>query len=186
MKIIIGLGNPGLRYRNTRHNAGFMVIKALSKKYRISLRKAGFHGVYGVGRIGGEEVMLFEPRTYMNLSGEAVGAVCAAKADGKGSFLVIVDDVNLPLGGLRFRESGSSGGHNGLKSIISRMGMDFPRLRLGIDPGVKHEGDLSDLVLAPFSRQEREGLAEMIKKAVSCVEEWIDKGAASAMEIYNR
>jgi len=172
MKIIVGLGNPGLRYRNTRHNVGFMVIKALSETYRIRLGKKGFNGTYGVGRITGREVMLFKPSTYMNLSGEAVNAVLASKAEDKAKdVLVISDDFNLPLGNIRFRGKGSAGGHNGLQSIIDRIGPDFARLRVGI--GAATIGDTSKYVLAPFPRGERLEIKEVIQNAARAVEMWI-------------
>ena len=185
MKIIIGLGNPGLRYRNTRHNAGFLVIKALSKKHKIPLRHRGFHGVYGTGRIDGREVMLFEPRTFMNLSGEAVSAVAGARLKNKKDRLIVVDDINLSFGDLRLRKDGSAGGHNGLKSIIGAVGPDFSRLRLGIKPQREVEGDLARFVLAPFPGRDREELEGMIEKAACCLETWVSKGIEKAMEAYN-
>lgn len=185
MKIIVGLGNPGLRYRNTRHNAGFLVIKALSKKHKIPLRHRGFYGVYGMGRIEGKEVMLFEPRTFMNLSGGPVEAVTEAKLKNREDLLVVVDDINLPFGNLRLRKDGSAGGHNGLKSIIEGIGTDFARLRLGIKPQHEIEGDLARFVLAPFPRRDREALEEMVEKAACCLEIWASKGLEKAMETYN-
>lgn len=185
MKIIVGLGNPGLRYRNTRHNVGFMAIKALSKKYGIALRHRGFHGVYGIGRVIGQEVMLFEPRTYMNLSGDAVGAVCSSKLKDKTDLLVVVDDISLPFGSIRLRENGSAGGHNGLKSIIAFLGQDFTRLRVGIRPGEEIDGDLASFVLSPFRRKDREGLENMIKRVVECAGTWASEGAYKAMERHN-
>jgi peptidyl-tRNA hydrolase, PTH1 family len=185
MKIIVGLGNPGFRYRNTRHNAGFMAVKALSKKYGIALRHRGFHGVYGVGRVLGQEVMLFEPRTYMNLSGEAVGAVCSSKLQEKKDLLVIVDDISLPFGSVRLRENGSAGGHNGLKSIIEFLGQDFARLRMGIRTDEEPTGDLAGFVLSPFRRKDREGLEDMIERAAECTGIWASDGASKAMERHN-
>jgi len=172
MKIIVGLGNPGLRYRNTRHNVGFMVIKALSETHRIRLGKKGFNGTYGIGRVNRREVMLFKPSTYMNLSGEAVNAVLASKAeDTAKNVLVISDDFNLPLGSIRFREKGTAGGHNGLQSIIDRIGPEFARLRVGI--GSATTGDTSSYVLAPFPRGERREVKEAIQNASQAVEMWI-------------
>jgi PTH1 family peptidyl-tRNA hydrolase len=185
MKIIVGLGNPGFRYRNTRHNAGFMVVKALSKKHHIALKHRAFHGVYGTGLIGGHGVMLFEPRTYMNLSGAAVQAVCDARMRSASDLLVIVDDINLPFGSVRMRGTGSAGGHNGLRSIIEEMGADFARLRLGIKPGHEIEGDLARFVLAPFPRRDKAGLEEMIVKAAACAETWVAEGAGKSMERHN-
>ena len=180
MKIIVGLGNPGLKYRKTRHNAGYMALDALSKKHRIPIKKKGFNGIYGEGRIGGKETILFKPLTYMNLSGGAVEAVCASRLVAKDDLLVISDDVNIPLGSIRMREKGSSGGHNGLKSIIGRRGEDFARLRLGVGAEKVIE-DMSAFVLAVFSRREMIGMAKVLEEAVSCAEMWVGKGAKQAM-----
>ncbi len=185
MKIIAGLGNPGLRYRNTRHNVGFMVIDALAKKHRISVRKKGFQGVYGIGRIARKEVMLFKPLTYVNLSGSAVKSVCASRIDDKEDFLAVSDEINLPLGRIRLRRQGSSGGHNGLQSIIDQIGPDFPRLRVG----VKNTDVIEDMVayvLSPFPRKERAVLSEAVEEAVGSVETWVAEGIAEAIRRYNK
>ncbi|MFH1552297.1 MAG: aminoacyl-tRNA hydrolase [Candidatus Omnitrophota bacterium] len=185
MKIVVGLGNPGLRYRNTRHNVGFLVLKLLAKKYRLGIKKKGFQGVYGLGRIARQEVMLFEPLTYMNLSGGAVGAVCSSKLLDKMDLLVVSDDFNLPLGNVRLRGKGSSGGHNGLQSIIDRIGPDFARLRVGVGP--EHEvSDMSAYVLSPFPRREKAVLNEALEQAAECVETWLEAGTEKAMIQYNR
>lgn len=185
MKIVAGLGNPGFRYRRTRHNAGYLALKVLSQKYRIGIRKKGFNGIYGLGRIEGQEVMLFEPLTYVNLSGEAVSAVCSSKLDSMDELLVVSDDVNLPLGSIRLRESGSPGGHNGLKSIVDKMGPDFARLRIGI--GTDREiPDMSSYVLSPFPRPERGILEEALERAAECVEIWLKTGVKEAMSRCNR
>ena len=185
MKIIIGLGNPGLRYRGTRHNVGFLVLKDLAKKHRISIRRKGFAGIYGVGRARRQEVMLFRPLTYMNLSGEAVKAVCSSKLSDKKDLLVVSDDFNLSLGRIRLRNKGSSGGHNGLQSIIEKIGPDFARLRLGVGTG-KAVKDLAPYVLSPFPRAERPALNEMRERAVECIETWLAEGTKKAMDRYNR
>jgi PTH1 family peptidyl-tRNA hydrolase len=184
MKIIVGLGNPGLRYRSTRHNAGFMVLKALAKKYRMSIRKKGFQGVYGVGRILDKEVMLFEPLTFMNRSGGAVKAVCSSKLEEDKDLLVVSDDFNIPLGTIRLREKGSAGGHNGLQSVIENIGPDFARLRIGIGAG-EASGDMSSYVLSPFPRVERPVLEEMLVSAVTMIETWLEKGVKEAMNSHN-
>jgi PTH1 family peptidyl-tRNA hydrolase len=184
MKIIVGLGNPGLRYRSTRHNAGFLVLKALAKKYRMSIRKKGFQGVYGIGRILEREVMLFEPLTFMNRSGGAVKAVCSSKLEDENDLLVVGDDFNLPLGTIRLREKGSAGGHNGLQSVIESIGSDFARLRLGIGSG-SAAGDMSSYVLAPFPRAEKPVLNEMLEAAVDAIEIWLEKGTKEAMNSHN-
>lgn len=185
MKIIAGLGNPGFRYRKTRHNAGFMVIDALSKKYGISVKKKGFKGIYGIGRIEAQEVLLFRPMTYMNLSGEAVKAVFSSKSADKSDLLVVSDDIDLPLGRIRIRGKGSSGGHNGLGSISEQIGSDFARLRLGVgrDDGIK--GDAAGFVLSSFPRKERPELERVLLVAMECVEVWLRKGVKDAMNQYN-
>lgn len=184
VKIIVGLGNPGFRYRNTRHNAGFLVIKALAKKHSMNLKKKGFGGAYGIGRILGQEVMLFEPLSYMNLSGSAVKSICSAKLDEKKDLLVISDDVNLPLGKIRMRESGSSGGHNGLQSLVETIGPDFARLRIGV--GSAHsEEDLARYVLSSFPRAERSDLSQVIEKASEAIEMWLREDINAVMGRYN-
>ncbi|MEA3489444.1 MAG: aminoacyl-tRNA hydrolase [Candidatus Omnitrophota bacterium] len=185
MKIIVGLGNPGLRYRNTRHNVGFLTLNILSKYYRLPVKKKGFSGRYGIGRIEQQEVMLFEPLTYMNLSGEAVNAVCSSRLDNKEDLLVITDDVNLPFGSIRLRQQGSSGGHNGLQSIIENIGPDFSRLRIGVGTDEEIE-DMSAYVLSPFPRHQRAVLGDVLEKAARNAEIWLTMGIKEAMNRCNR
>ena len=184
MKIIVGLGNPGFRYRNTRHNVGFMVLNKIAKKYKVPIKKKGYKAFYNIGNIEGQTVALFEPMTYMNLSGEAVASVCASKLDNKEDLIVVTDDVNIPLGTLRLREKGSSGGHNGLKSIIDNLDENFVRLRVGVGPEYTVQ-DMSSYVLGGFSRKERLLLSESIEKASECVITWLRSGTKEAMNIYN-
>ncbi len=172
MKIIIGLGNPGMRYKNTRHNVGFRVLDQIAKEYKFSIKKKGYQGIYGVAKIENSQAMLFKPLTYMNLSGEAVQALCSSKLKDKNDLLVITDDVNLEIGVLRLKDKGSSGGHNGLKSIIEQMGQDFARLRIGVG-GKPEEADLSSHVLSSFSREDRKIVDETIEKAAECAAIWI-------------
>jgi len=184
MKIVAGLGNPGFRYRNTRHNIGFRVLDELGRKHDCKIKKKGFHGTYGIGRIAGQEVLLFKPLTYMNLSGEALKAVCSYHAPDKEDILVVSDDFNLSLGLLRLREKGSAGGHNGLASIIETMGPDFNRLRVGI--GAEEMPDeRSGYVLAPFRRSERSLVDKIIVKSAESIEAWIEEGMKAAMDKYN-
>jgi len=182
--MIVGLGNPGFRYRNTRHNIGFKILEAFAGKHGIRVGKKGYHGRYGIGRFAGREIMLLEPLTYMNLSGDAVEAVCSSSSIHPKEIIVIVDDINLPFGALRARGKGSAGGHNGLKSIIGKIGPEFDRLRIGIGRDGMPE-DRSGYVLAPFSREERLILKEMIPKAVECVEIWVKNGIGDAMARFN-
>ncbi len=185
MKIVIGLGNPGLRHRNTRHNAGFMAVKVLANDHRLRIGKKGYGGEYAVGRIQGEEVLLFRPLTYMNLSGGAVEAVCSSRLDDSHDLLVISDDFNLSLGDIRLREKGSAGGHNGLESIIERIGPNFARLRIGVGSNTPAEGNMSAYVLSVFPRRERAVLKEALCKAVSCIEIWLAEGVKTAMSRCN-
>lgn len=175
MKVVVGLGNPGLRYRKTRHNIGFMALNTLAKKHRLAIKKKGFGGVYGIGRISREEVILFEPLTYMNSSGEALKAVCSSHLADRDDLLVVSDDLDLPFGVLRLKEKGSSGGHNGLQSIIDKMGTDFARLKVGIGTENRLE-DAAAYVLASFSRQERASLPEILDATVERIETWIVSG----------
>ena len=186
MKLIIGLGNPGLRYKNTRHNIGFLVVKEISANLHISLRKRRHNGFFGVGSLDGKKVGLFMPETYMNLSGKA--AFDAVKGEGVElkDLLVVCDDVNLKLGALRLRRKGSSGGHNGIESIIECLGTsEFPRLRVGI-AGSRMPGDLVRFVLRPFDSAERSRLKSIIKEACECAVTWLKEGADKAMAGYNR
>ena len=184
MKIIVGLGNPGLKYRGTRHNTGFLVIDELAKRYRVRVNKKKYGGVCGSGKVQGEEVLLFKPLTFMNLSGGAVSAAVSDKLTSKEDLLVISDDFNLPLGEIRLRAKGSSGGHNGLRSTIERVGEEFARLRIGVGAD-RHIEDASSFVLASFTRREKPLLAEAVQNAAGCVETWLTEGVQKAMSRYN-
>lgn len=146
MVIIVGLGNPGSRYDDTRHNAGFMVMDDLAKKLDIKLDKNAFQGIIGMGKIDDEKVMLVKPQTYMNLSGESVVMLKNKFKDAR--ILVVVDDIDLPRGNLRYREHGSAGTHNGLRSIVSYIGEDFERVKVGIGRDISM--DLADYVLSKY------------------------------------
>jgi len=134
MKLIIGLGNPGKEYENTRHNTGFMVLDRLSEKLNIEMTQNKFKGLYGKSKYKGEDVILLKPQTYMNLSGESVRQVMDFFKINQEDILVIYDDLDMPVGKLRLRQSGSAGGHNGIKNIILHTGsQNFNRIRVGID-----------------------------------------------------
>lgn len=186
MLAIAGLGNPGAKYSGTRHNIGFMITGALGEKHGISGGfSSKFNAITGKGKIKGAEVLLIQPQTYMNLSGEAVSkALNWYKIDFKDLF-VIYDDTSIEFGRVRFRPSGSAGGHNGIKSIISRCGNDvFPRLKVGIgpDPGERFR---ADYVLQPFFPEEKKHLPEIINACVEAVEFYLEKGMEPAMNRYN-
>lgn len=172
--LIVGLGNPGAAYEHTRHNVGFRVIKALAQKYGIELRPALTiaKGSLGDGVIEGKSVRLLLPLTYMNESGLAVRRCCDYFKIGREKLIVVVDDVALPFGALRLREEGSSGGHNGLKSVAAHLSSEeYARLRLGI--GDRTSGDLADHVLARFSAEEEKEMPAIIDRAVEALEKWL-------------
>ena len=182
MKLIIGLGNPGLEYKNTKHNIGFEVVKALAKENNIKINKRLHFSLAGKGRIAGADAILILPQTYMNLSGKAVGEACGQNMKDMRELIVVCDDINIELGRIRLRASGSSGGHKGLASVISTLGRDdFARLRIGIATEV-HKGDITNYVLSPFKRKEMRNVAHVItlaKDALICmVEDGIDKAMA--------
>lgn len=185
MKIIIGLGNPGMKYAGTRHNIGFDTVTALADKYNIKINNKKFNGLIGDGFIGGEKVLLVQPQTYMNLSGECVGQIADFFKIEPENLIVICDDINLDTGRLRIRAKGSAGGHNGLKNIIAHLGTEaFPRIRVGV--GEKTEGwDLADYVLARFSKDDEPVMREAIKNAVGAVETWISDDIGTAMNRFN-
>lgn len=185
MLIIVGLGNPGPRYLLTRHNVGFRVVDRLSEQSKIPLYKVGFHSYYGKGKCAGEEVILAKPMTYMNGSGLAVASLCRFFKVHPGNLLIVYDDLDLPLGTLRLRPVGGSGGHNGMKSIIGQMGTEeFPRLRIGIDR--PHDGNVVDYVLQPFSVDEQPVLEELLPFAADATVEFIKHGILEAMNRYNK
>ena len=184
--LIAGLGNPEQKYDNTRHNAGFEVIDRLSKDYDIPMRTQKFRGEYGRGTIEGEKVILLKPLTYMNLSGECIGAfVRFFHIDAATHVIVVCDDVNLDIGALRLRTKGSDGGHNGLKNIIKHLGgQNFPRLRVGV--GKKPpKMDLVDFVLQRFSSEESVSMQESYERAAKAVAVSIKQGFDKAMNQFN-
>ena len=185
MYIIAGLGNPGLQYMGTRHNAGFSVIDELADKHNISIDTAKHKGMIGKGVIDGQKVILVKPMTYMNNSGECIREVMDYYKVDIDDLIVIFDDISLVPGKLRIRSKGSAGGHNGIKSIIAHLGSDgFKRVKFGV--GDKPKGwDLADWVLGKFPSEEFEALREGNKKACEAVECIMSEGIESAMNKYN-
>lgn len=186
MYIIAGLGNPEQKYAGTRHNIGFSAITALCDTYQISLDRREHKAVCGRGYIEGQKVLLAEPQTYMNLSGESIRAlVDYYKVDPESELIVIYDDINLAPGRLRIRERGSAGGHNGIKNIIAHLGtQNFNRIRIGV--GEKPRGwDLADYVLGRFTREEEPVIRDALKKAVEACQVMVTEDVSAAMNRYN-
>lgn len=186
MFVIVGLGNPGKKYEDTRHNAGYMAIDAIAAKYGIPVKEKKHKALCGTGVIEGQKVLLIKPETYMNLSGESVADVLNFyKLDPEEDLLVIFDDISLAPGNIRIRKKGSAGGHNGMKSIIAHTGtQNFMRIKIGV--GEKPSGwDLADYVLGHFSEEDQKKLAtvmpDVIQAAVLIGQGDIDK----AMNDYN-
>ena len=184
MFLIAGLGNPGKKYEKTRHNLGFMVIDELARRNSVSVDKSKFKSLTGEFKLGGEKVILMKPQTYMNLSGEAIReAVNFYKIDLK-NLLVIYDDLDIPMGALRIRTSGSSGTHNGMKSVGSQLGSrDFPRVRIGI--GSNEDDNLIDFVIGKPSKSEEAVLSDTVSEAAHAVECYIADGIDKAMNRFN-
>jgi len=187
MKLIAGLGNPGERYAATRHNVGFMVVERLAAAAGVALKKKGYQGLYGVGRVLGEEATLLLPQTFMNLSGASVGSASKSLGIAPGDLIVVHDEIDLPFGALRVKVGGGHGGHNGLRSICGVLGSgEFLRLRVGVGRPPRG-GDVAGYVLNPFSATERKGLPALLDGAVEALETILGRGAAAAMnEIHNR
>ena len=152
MKIIVGLGNPGTKYETTRHNVGFITADLLGEAFDVDIDLKGLLCYYNTFRYGGEKIVVVKPQTYMNLSGDCVGQLARYYKVENEDILVVADDLSLPVGTMRFRSKGSSGGHNGLKSIIEHTGSDaFPRIKIGVGEKPHPEMDLADWVLSSFS-----------------------------------
>ena len=186
MFVIVGLGNPTDEYVNTRHNIGFKTIDYLSDKYKIVMEESSFNALIGKGIINNIEVLLVKPLTYMNSSGEAVKAICDSfNIDEKEDLIIIYDDISLDLSNFRVRKKGSSGGHNGIKSIIELLGHDiFKRIKIGI--GKKPEDiDLIDFVLGKFLEEESEILGQNMDKIDCCLNLIFNEGIDKAMSLYN-
>ncbi len=186
MKLIVGLGNPTREYQATRHNIGFDAITRMCDDYRIRLDSKEHKAICGKGYIGGEKVILAQPQTYMNLSGESVRELADYYKLTNEDVIVICDDINLDVGQLRVRRKGSAGGHNGIKNIIAQLGTEeFIRIRVGV--GAKPEKwDLADYVLGRFPKEEEPVIREALEKVSRACECIITDGIDAAMNLYNR
>jgi PTH1 family peptidyl-tRNA hydrolase len=187
MKVVVGLGNPGRDYRETRHNAGFMVVDELARRHQVEWQSAPSQvpDALTVKRFGDVPLLLVKPLTFMNRSGDVVAALCRYYGTPPEDVLVVVDEVALPFGRLRARARGSAGGHNGLKSVIERLGTNlFPRLRVGVGRGDARR-DLADHVLSKFEPGERAELEGIIARAADAVEMFAAAGIERVMSTYN-
>ena len=185
MKLIVGLGNVGRKYDQTRHNVGFDVLHRLAERFGDGAAKEKFDGQVMEAQIAGERVLLLWPHTYMNRSGESVGPAVEFYKLELTDLLVVCDDFNLPLGKLRFRRDGSAGGQNGLADVIRRLGTEeFARLRLGIGP-VPEDWDPVDFVLGKFTAAERDTIDEIMAQAVDGAECWVTEGIEASMNRFN-
>ncbi|HVB34054.1 MAG TPA: aminoacyl-tRNA hydrolase [Patescibacteria group bacterium] len=186
MRLIVGLGNPGPEYVWTPHNLGFLTIDRLAARAGIRVRRPEGKSLIGMGELAGREIVLAKPQTFMNASGLAVRDLIGRFEVAPAEMIVITDDATLGWNAIRIRERGSAGGHNGLKSVIGAIGSDeFIRVRLGIGPASPVE-DLAEYVLRAMSDRELERAAEMVDRAAEAVEWILQKGAAAAMNHFNR
>ena len=186
MKLIAGLGNPGRRYQQTRHNIGFAVVDELARRFDAAFEVGRANALTARTGTGAGAVLIAKPLTMMNLSGEAVGGLAHFFKIVPSDIIVVADDVNLPLGRLRLRANGSAGGHNGFKSIIASLSTDlFPRLRVGVGRGDPRR-DLADHVLARFDQDEAEDVERAIARAADAVETFLAEGIEVAMNRFNR
>ena len=184
--IVVGLGNPGPDYVNTRHNAGFLALDYIAERTGCNINRAKYDALYGEARISGQRVLLIKPQTYMNNSGEAVREAAQFYKIAPEHILVISDDVNLDIGRMRLRDSGSDGGQRGLRSIIYLMGFDnFPRLRVGVGKKPHPEMELSDWVLSRFTEDELKQLESLMGIAAECVELYIGGKHDEAVRLCN-
>lgn len=184
MYVIAGLGNPGKKYENTRHNMGFITVDQLAEKHDIKVDKLKFKALVGEGRIAGQKVLLVKPQTYMNLSGESIREVMHFYKLEPENLIVIYDDIDIELGALRIRKFGSAGTHNGMKSVVYQLQSDrFPRIRIGI--GSQKKGDLVDFVIGGFSKEEVPVLEETVTKAVGAIECILESDVDIAMNRFN-
>ena len=183
--MVAGLGNPGDRYRRTRHNLGFLAVEAIATARRARWQQPAHRRRTARCDVAGRDVLLVEPLTFMNLSGDALAALVLEQSIPAERLLVVCDDIALPLGQVRLRRGGSDGGHNGLKSIIERLDTTaFPRLRMGIGP-VPPRVDAAEFVLAEFLPEEEPAVTEMVVAALTCAEAWIVDGVERAMGRFN-
>ena len=184
--LIVGLGNMGEQYEGTRHNVGFDVIDEIADQLDIPVQRLKYKALTNTALLGGEKVLLMKPVTYMNLSGEAVEQAAAFSKVPPEHILILSDEVALPPGKLRIRASGSAGGHNGLKNIISHLHSDqFPRIRVGVGQKPRPDYDMADWVLGKPQGEDRKNIDDAVKRAAQAVELYIKEGPQAAMSKFN-
>ena len=184
--LVVFLGNPGLKYNGTRHNAGFMAADAMEKKLGVKINRMRFRALTQTVDIGGQKVMLMKPQTYMNLSGDAVIQAVRFYKIPPERVIVVSDEIALPVGKMRIRTGGSAGGHNGLKSIIAQLGTDkFARIRLGVGAPPHPDYDMADWVLGAFKGQDAADMELLAKQTADAIECYITEGAQRAMNKFN-
>ena len=185
MKLMVGLGNPGLEYKTTKHNIGFAVLQNLAKENKIKIKEKRYSALIGSGKIAGVDVVLVLPQDYMNRSGDIVGDLVREEMGHSDDLIIVCDDINIKLGRIRMKKKGSAGGHKGLESIISVLGRDdFARLRIGIATDV-HKGDITRYVLTPFKRNQHKNVSHVLSLAQEALECWVTNGMDVAMNKFN-
>ena len=184
--LVVGLGNPGQKYANTRHNMGFLTVDLLAEKAGVKLNKVKFKSAYNILHFAGCKCLVMKPQTYMNLSGEAVREAVQFYKVPADHVLVIYDDVSLPVGKLRVRPTGSAGGHNGIKNIIAHLGnQDFPRVKIGTGAPAGGGADMIDWVIGEPSKAEKKVLLESFERAIDAAACIIEHGCQKAMNDFN-
>ena len=183
--LIVGLGNPGKKYEGTRHNTGFAALDYVAGKWGVQVRQSKFDGLCGSSMVGGAKVLLLKPQTFMNLSGGSVQKAAAFYKVPIQRVLVLFDDVSLEPGTLRIRMQGSAGGHNGLKDIISRMGEDFPRVKIGVGEKPRPEYELADWVLSRFTQAEKQAVQARFNDVAHAAALLVEGKTDEAMNRYN-
>ena len=185
--LIVGLGNPDKKYEGTRHNAGFMVVEALAEEYGVRVNRVKYKSLVGEAVIGGKKVLLMQPQTYMNLSGEAVREAMSFYKLPPENCLVICDDITLPVGTIRLRRKGSDGGQRGVRSIITLCGSEqFPRIKVGVGQKPHPDYDLAAWVLSRFTESEKAPLRDAVKHAAEAAELIVKGEMDTAMNRYSR
>lgn len=183
MKVVVGLGNPGPKYKETRHNVGFQAVEEVARRYTVLKEESRFDAIIGQIQIGREKVFLVKPLTYMNLSGNAVGKLVSYYKVDQKDIIVIYDDMDLPVGQVRIRPQGGTGGHRGMTSLVERLGTrDFARIRIGIG---RPPDEAVDWVLGRFSGEEKVLIDQAVAKAADAVECWLTEGIDKTMNEYN-